>query len=68
VAVCRELQRTSGEQPFFLACRTAGQLLEVPHVTAWRWLLLLTHDKILVEVKKGSCSSRRASRFRYLGD
>ena len=35
VALCRELQRASGDKPFFLACRTAGGLLGVKHVTAW---------------------------------
>jgi hypothetical protein len=65
---CRELQRASGDKPFFLACRTAGSLLGVKHVTAWRWMVLLTHDKIVTEVEKGDCAHRRASRYRYLGD
>ena len=68
VALCRELQRVSGDKPFFLGCRTAGSLLGVKHVTAWRWLILLAHDKIVEEVEKGDRAHRRASRFRYLGD
>ena len=68
VALCRELQRTSGDKTFFLACRTAGDLLGVAHVTAWRWLILLTHDKIVAEVEKGDRAHRRASRYRYQGD
>ena len=68
VALCRELQRVSGDKPSFLACRTAGGLLGVKHVTAWRWLFALAQDKILSEVEKGDRARRRASRFRYLGD
>jgi len=67
-ALCRELQRESGEKPFFLATRKAGELLEVDHVTAWRWLFLLVHDNVIEEVEKGDRTKRRASRFRYLAD
>ena len=65
VAVCRELQRASGDKPFFLACRTTGRLLGVDHTTAWRWLFLLTHKGIIEEVEKGDRAKRRASRYRY---
>ncbi|MCE9545762.1 MAG: bifunctional DNA primase/polymerase [Planctomycetia bacterium] len=66
VALCRVLQRKSGDHPFFLACRTAAGLLGVNHATAARWLKLLAIDGIVSEVEKGSRSTRRASRFRYL--
>ena len=36
VALCQELQRAAGDEPFFLGCRTAGRLLKVDHTTAWR--------------------------------
>ena len=68
VALCRELQRASGDKPFFLACRTAGNLLKVTHITAWRWLFALTQDGIVAEIEKGDRVRRRASRYRYLGD
>ena len=68
VALCRELQAASGKEPFFLSCRSAGRLLGVPHVTAWRWLFLLTHNGDLQEVEKGDQSKRRASRYRYVRD
>jgi DNA-binding transcriptional ArsR family regulator len=68
VALCRELQRLAGEQPFYLACRTAGTLLDVDHTTANRWLFLLAEDGILEVVKQGSRESRKASRFRYLSE
>ncbi|NLF73686.1 MAG: bifunctional DNA primase/polymerase [Candidatus Anammoximicrobium sp.] len=66
VAICRELQRAAGTNPFFLGCRTAGRLLGVDHTTAWRWLWLLKQDGILHEVEKGDHAKRRASRYRYL--
>jgi len=66
VAICRELQRTAGEQPFFLGCRTAGRLLGVDHSTASRKLQLLLHDKIIELVEKGSQRAHRSSRYRYL--
>ena len=68
VALCAELQRASGEHPFFLSCRTAGRLLEVDHTTAWRWLFLLRHHEVIVEVQKGSQATGQASRYRYQGD
>jgi hypothetical protein len=67
-SLCRELQRASGDKPFFLSCRTAGRLLEVDHTTAWRWLFLLAHDQIIHEVEQGDQGKRRASRYRYLAD
>ena len=68
VGICRELQRASGDNPFFLACRTAGKLLGVNHTTASRWLFLLRHNGVIQEVEKGDQVKRRASRYRYLGD
>ena len=65
--VCRELRdRSVGQEPFYLACRTAGRMLDVDHSTASRWLWLLAHDGIVEEVEKGDRSRRRASRYRYL--
>ena len=68
VAICRELQRAAGTTPFYLACRTAGKLLGVDHVTANRWLFLLVTDEVLVEVTKGSRVTGKASRYRYTMD
>lgn len=68
-ALCRELQREAGDAPFFLSCRTAGELLGVSHTEANRWLFLLAHDHVIVEVAKGGTSEnpRRATRYRYVG-
>lgn len=68
VLLCRELQRASGDRPFYLSCRTAGRLLSVDHATANRWLFLLVEEKLLAEIEKGSRSQRRASRYRYLAE
>lgn len=74
VALCRELQRVSGQNPFYLDCRTAARLLaaggvsDVSHVTAWRWLSLLVHDHVVDIAEKGDRGRRRASRYKYLGD
>jgi len=68
VCFCRELQRASGDGPFFLATRTAGQLLGVNHVTASRWLRGLVLDGILELVTAGTRENRRASRYRYIAD
>ena len=66
VALCQELQRAAGERPFYLSCRTAGRLLGVDHTTAWRWLFLLEHHQVIKTVAKGSQSTGKASRYRYL--
>ncbi|OHB54868.1 MAG: hypothetical protein A2Y12_05505 [Planctomycetes bacterium GWF2_42_9] len=64
VAVCMELQRLSGEEPFYLATRPAGKYLEVSAMQASRYLFLLCMEKVLIEVKKGAGS--KASRYRYI--
>ncbi len=67
-ALCRELQGTAGDGDFYLDVRTAGRLLNVDHSTAWRWLKVLCAEGILQAGEIGSKATRKASRFRYLGD
>ena len=69
LALCFGLQAIMGDQPFFLSTRTAGRLLSVPHMKAWRWLFLLEQDKWIETVAKGGTkeSPYKATRFRYLG-
>ena len=69
-SLCRELQKAAGTAPFYLASRTAGELLKVSHTQANRWLFLLVAEGILTEVEKGGTRDgpRRATRFRYVGD
>ena len=68
VALCRELQRESGDAPFFLSVRIAGELLEVDPGTASRWLRGLQVDEILKLIKRGTVKEGKASRFRYLAE
>jgi hypothetical protein len=66
---CRELQREAGSAPFFLSVRTAGEHLgDVDFKTAWRWLKALeVYSKLLKVEIRGDRQSRKATRFRYLG-
>ena len=66
VALCRQLQRESGDAPFYLAGRRAADLLGVSHVQASRWLKLLVLDGVLESVSVGT--RRRASEYRYAAD
>jgi hypothetical protein len=65
VAICREIQRHAGDQPFYLSTRVAGRLLDVDHKLASRWLRLLEQDGLLEVTIKGN--KKKATRFRYLG-
>ena len=68
VALCRELQREAGGEPFFLSCRAAAQFLDLgkDHPTAWKHLGRLIHDGIIEEVEHGTLAGRRASTYRYV--
>jgi len=67
VKFCRELQRETGEKPFYLACRTVQQLFNLGSPrTAHRWLKGLHGLKIINTVEKGGPETRKATRFRYL--
>lgn len=64
ICLCRELQRDAGEEPFFLACTTAGDLLNVERTTIWRRFKVLEADGVLSVVERGT--QKRATRYRYL--
>jgi hypothetical protein len=65
-ALCRELQRRAGADHFYLDCRTAGKLLDVPHKQAWRWLNMLCADEVLEAGEKGSRARHLANQYRYV--
>lgn len=66
VALCEELQRIAGAEPFYLAARTVQRLLkQKDHVAAARLLRSLCVQKILIVTEQGS--GVRASRYRYAG-
>lgn len=66
VKLCWELQRASGESPFFLSCRTAGQALGEDYGTTWRWFGVLEADGVLEVVERCPQGGRRANRYRFL--
>jgi hypothetical protein len=66
VKLCRRLQRAAGNDPFFLACRKAGDALKEPHPTVNKWLRGLVFDGVLEQA--GKVSQWKAFRYRYRGD
>lgn len=70
VSFCRELQRESGDKPFYLSARTAAELLFISPIQASRYLLLLGFDEVIKLIVKGGTkgNSRKASTFRYILD
>ncbi len=66
IRLCRELQHRSGEKPFFLDCRSAGEAIGTNKDSAHKRLRLLMKMSVLERVTKGHTG--RASEFRYIGD
>ncbi len=68
VVACRELQLLSGVSPFFLSCRTAGELIGLSHDTANVLLKGLCREGILEEIAKGGITARGslATRWRFV--
>ena len=65
VALCRELQRIAGQEPFYLSARTLQRLLHQDgHATAARWLKSLCVLAILAVAEPATAV--RATRYRYL--
>jgi hypothetical protein len=65
VAVCRELQRESGDHPFFLAYGTVAKVFNLPSPTvAGRRMKDLVRRKVIAEVEKPT--PIKATRYRYL--
>jgi hypothetical protein len=66
VVLCRELQRSAGDAPFYLSCYTAGRLLNIPHKRAWQYLGLLVEMDVLTVTKQAKSGDKWATRYRYL--
>lgn len=64
VHLCRELQRASGDEPFYLSSEKAGQIVGCLPMTAWRLLKLIEASKLITVVKRGQ--GHVATRFRYI--
>lgn len=65
-SLCRELQRSAGNDPFYLSSHIAGELLGVAPMTAWRWLDLFVLLRALEVVERGKPGGKKATRYRYL--
>jgi hypothetical protein len=66
--LCAALQAQSGDSPFFLGCREAGEFLHIDKTQAWRLLKTLQFDGILQRVTKGTKTTRKASEWRFKED
>lgn len=65
VRLCRQLQRNTGDKPFFIGYRTAGELLGVDHNKACKLLGMLCAEGVLELASKGHTG--KASEYRYIG-
>lgn len=63
VKLCRELQQTAEDEPFYLSDRVGGNAIGVSPMTVWRYLKTLVADEILVVTEPGR--KQRATRYRY---
>lgn len=67
-ALCRELQRLNGDAPFFLSTRSAGEVVNVNHVTANKLLNSFVRFGFLKVVEPGTQGANgSATRWRYTG-
>lgn len=64
IALCVELQRRAGKEPFYLTTRAAAALCNEDRKTIGRRLKTFANDGLLEEVQKGRLG--RATRWRWL--
>ena len=66
IALCYQMSELSVNGVFFLPCRTAQRLLELPnHVMPARWLRLMVKADILKIHQASDQAKRRATRYTY---
>ena len=65
IQICRALQKAAGANPFFLACRKAGELIGTSKSEANRMLKTLRSEGILRLVRRGTERDRQASEYLY---
>ncbi|NNC24222.1 hypothetical protein HKX42_10300 [Salinisphaera sp. USBA-960] len=66
--VCRRLQNHSGDEPFYLSARKAGELLGIHWTNAARQLNGLVSVDVLQLVEKGTKTSRKARTYWFLAE
>ena len=64
ITFCREAQRLTGDQPFFLSSYDVAKTLDIKQRRAHRWLAGLVFDEVLELVEKGG--RHKANVYRYL--
>lgn len=64
IQVCQRLQAHSGDEPFFLSVRQAGEIVGVHFTEAAKFLSVLKADGVIQLIVQGS--GKKASRFRYI--
>jgi hypothetical protein len=64
--VCYELQQGTGDEPFFLASRTAGGIIGISHRWAYKLLEMFVADGKLDCVEKHT--TKKAPRYRYIAN
>jgi hypothetical protein len=67
VGLCRELQRSAGDNPFFISGRKAAEMVGVDPGTASRWLHAVVADGVLIVAEPARPGGTRATRYRYIG-
>jgi len=66
IALCYQMSQLSINGVFFISCRTAQKLLELPnHMRPARWLSLMVKADILKIHQAGDRAKRRATRYTY---
>ena len=66
IALCYQMSQLSINGVFFISCRTAQTLLELPnHMMPARWLKLMVKADILKIHQAGDRAKRRATRYTY---
>ena len=64
--LCYELQQGMGDEPFFLASRTAGGIVGLSHRTAYKLLEMFMEDGKLKLIE--GHTSKKAPRYRYIAN
>lgn len=64
--ICRELQRQTGADPFYLSQRDAADLVGVDPTTANVWLKAFVADGGIAVVERGLPGGSKATRYRYI--
>ncbi len=68
LAVCRDLELHKKHDAWFISCDKASRIMGIAPMNVWRWLRHFELEGLLEVVERGSTETRRATRYRYIGD